>query len=354
MEKMQKIKKTIRNLIVFILLIFITFYIVFKDQNIDDMYIALQNVKMQYILIAIIAMILYLTFEALNLYRTLRKLNVNVKFSKALKYAYVGFFFSAITPAASGGQPMQVYYMYKDDIKVGNSTLALLINLCSFQLITIPLALICLIFNYEYLNIAMRWLFVIGIFLNSCALALLLIGIFSKRLSAWLINITIKILKKIKVKNIEQKQEKFERELSTYHESAKYIKANKLLIIKTLSTTLIQILIYYSIPYWVYLSFGLNTMNIIQIISLQAILYATVSGIPLPGAVGVSEGGFLGIFKNVFSAEKVGSAMLINRGVSFYLFVLISGILVLANMFKSNKNKEIIKEENEKEEVNNE
>lgn len=50
---------------------------------------------------------------------------------------------------------------------------------------------------------------------------------------------------------------------------------------------------------------------------------------PLPGAVGVSEGGFLGIFKFLFPVNLLTSAMLLSRGISFYLCVLISGISVL-------------------------
>ena len=55
-------------------------------------------------------------------------------FLKNLKYAAIGFFFSAVTPAASGGQPMQIYYMSKDDIAVSSSTIALLLNLTSMQI----------------------------------------------------------------------------------------------------------------------------------------------------------------------------------------------------------------------------
>ena len=110
-------------------------------------------------------------------------------------------------------------------------------------------------------------------------------------------------------------------------------------MVKTIFTTFIQILFYYSIPYWVYCSFGFSEYNIIQIISLQAILYATVSGIPLPGSVGVSEGGFLGIFKTVFTATTLNSAMILNRGISFYLFVLVSAIVVIVNTFLTNKKK---------------
>ena len=68
--------------------------------------------------------------------------------------------------------------------------------------------------------------------------------------------------------------------------------------------------------------------NIFEILTLQAVLYATVSGIPSPGAVGVSEGGFLGIFKNVFPETIISSAMLLTRGANFYLFIIILSILV--------------------------
>ena len=112
-------------------------------------------------------------------------------------------------------------------------------------------------------------------------------------------------------------------------------------MLKTILTTFIQILFYYSIPFCVYCAFGFGEYNIIQIISLQAILYATVSGIPLPGAVGVSEGGFLGIFKNVFTTSTLNSAMILNRGISFYLFVLISAILVISQTFTMNKESEL-------------
>ena len=107
----------------------------------------------------------------------------------------IGFFFSAVTPAASGGQPMQIYYMYKDGIAVSNSTLALLLNLTSMQICTIGIALVSLIFNHQYMNKLLIIFFIIGIALNSTALILLLIGLFSKRLSKWLIDFAIKVLK---------------------------------------------------------------------------------------------------------------------------------------------------------------
>lgn len=338
---MSKNKKTIKNLIIFILLIIFTFYIILKDQDIVEITQVLRNVRLEYVVIAIVAMLIYLVLESVNMGRTLKTLNEKSSFIQNFRYVLIGFFFSSITPAASGGQPMQIYYMHKNGISIANSTLSLLINLCSFQIITISFAMISLIFNYKYLTTGLVWLFVIGVTLNSIALSLLLIGIFSKKLSAFLVKISVKILSFFKIKNIEEKQEKLEKELFKYQGSAAYIKQNIEVMLKTILTTFVQILFYYSIPFWIYSSFGFSEYNIIQIISLQAILYATVSGIPLPGAVGVSEGGFLGIFKNVFTTSTLNSAMILNRGVSFYLFVLISAILVISQALVANKKSDL-------------
>ena len=124
---MKRKRRMIRNAIIFILLIILTFYIILKDQNIGEMIKVLGTVKIQYILIAVGCMCIYVICEAINIGRTLKALNEESTFLKNIKYALIGMFFSGITPAASGGQPMQIYYMYKDKISVANSTLALLI-----------------------------------------------------------------------------------------------------------------------------------------------------------------------------------------------------------------------------------
>ena len=104
---------------------------------------------------------------------------------------------------------------------------------------------------------------------------------------------------------------------------------------------------YYIISYWVYRAFGLAKYNILQIASLQAVLYATTSGIPSPGAVGVSEGGFLEIFKGIYRKDTISGAMLLNRGINFYLFVLISAIIVMIYTIKDKKEQTLEEEKND-------
>lgn len=334
--------KFFRNLVIFILIIGITFYILLKDQDLLHIVNILSSVKIQFVLIGIVGMSIYVICEAINIGRTLKSLNEKSNFIQNIKYALIGFFFSSVTPAASGGQPMQIYYMHKDKIAISNSTVTLLINLTSMQIITISFALISLVFNYSYLNGVLITFFIIGILLNLSALILLLIGIFSKKMTNGLINIAIKVMKFFKIKNIEAKKEKLQKELTKYQDNADYIKGNKRLILKTILTTLIQFTAYYSITYWTYRALGFSQFNILQIITMQSVLYATVSGIPSPGAVGVTEGAFIEIFKSVYPQEMMSSAVLLNRGINFYFLVIVSGIVTIINHIRSGKKENIV------------
>lgn len=350
MEKKKKSKKICINLLIFILLIIFTFSLVLKDQDVTEILKILATVKKQYILIAMFAMGVFIACESINIGRILKELGEKSKFISNVRYTLIGFFFSAITPAASGGQPMEIYYMHKDNISVAHSTLALLMQLCSIQIVTITVGIISAVLHFEVLKSGLIYLLILGIILNSSALMLLIIAIFSKKLSEGLIKFVVKILKFFRIRNIEKKQEKLEKELESYQTSAKYIKKHRILMLKTVLTTAVQMLAYYTVPYWIYLAFGLNNSNIFDILTLQAVLYATVSGIPSPGSVGVSEGGFLGIFRNAFPETVISSAMLLSRGVNFYLLILISAIVVVISTFRDRKEeKENVAEENKDE-----
>lgn len=337
MEKKKKSKKIFINLLIFILLIIFTFSLVLKDQDVTEILKISATVKKQYILIAMFAMGVFIACESINIGRILKELGEKSKFISNVRYTLIGFFFSAITPAASGGQPMEIYYMHKDNISVAHSTLALLMQLCSIQIVTITVGIISAVLHFEVLKSGLIYLLILGIILNSSALMLLIIAIFSKKLSEGLIKFVVKILKFFRIRNIEKKQEKLEKELESYQTSAKYIKEHRILMLKTVLTTAVQMLAYYTVPYWIYLAFGLNNSNIFDILTLQAVLYATVSGIPSPGSVGVSEGGFLGIFRNAFPETVISSAMLLSRGVNFYLLILISAIVVVISTFRDRK-----------------
>ncbi len=326
--------KMIRNIIIFIGLIVFTFWFLFKDQDMNELRNIIVSANDWFVLAGVGIMMLYFLSEAFNIKCVLKALGEKVGLLSCLKYTWIGFFFSAITPAASGGQPVEIYYMSKQDIPGPKATLALLIQLCGFQISTISLGVICAIINPSILNSGLIWLFLVGVLINSIALFFMLVSIFSKKITAKLVNFFVWILKKAKAKNIELKKKRIEDGLAKYNENAVFIKTHKAEFAKAILRVFIQICFYHSVPYFIYRAFGLNELSFFQLFTMQAVLYTTVSGLPLPGAIGVSESVFLGIFGVAFGTELLKGAMLLNRVDTFYLFVIISLIVVIINAIR--------------------
>lgn len=233
---------------------------------------------------------------------------------------------------------MQLYYMKKDGLPIGHSALALLTEFLSFQVVTIMMAVIGLIVNYSFIEKSIgniKYLFILGIAINLVILIIIILAIFCKNITYFLLNFTCKILSKIHYPKIKTFRKKAIKQIKEYRKGARLLRNNKKVLLKIVTTTIFQVILYNSIPYLIYLSFGLPNGNFFEVLSAQAVLYISVSALPSPGAVGLSEGGFLIIYKLLFPSTLLSSAMILSRGISFYLFVIISGIAVLIFSLKS-------------------
>ena len=323
--------KMIRNLVFFILLVIFTFWFIFKDQDINKLIDIVKSADTKYVIIGTVLMFMFYFMEAFNVKSILKLFNEKVSLLKSLKFTFIGFFFSSITPAATGGQPIEIYYMTKENIKGANATMALLMQLCGYQLSTILIGVLCAIINPNILKGGLIWLFLLGLTINGFVLIIMFICIFSQKLTQKLINIIIKILKLFKIKKIDVIKSKIEDGLAKYTESSIFIKSHMNEFIKSVIRVFIQVLFYYSVPFCVYKALGLNTYNYFEIFTMQAVLYTTVSSLPLPGSIGVSETVFLQIFGVAFGKKLLGGAMLLSRGITFYFYVILSMIVVIIN-----------------------
>ena len=76
------------------------------------------------------------------------------------------------------------------------------------------------------------------------------------------------------------------------------------------------------------LALGLGSVGLVNFIMLQSIVSLAVSAVPLPGAVGASESGFLVMFSGFLSSSQLLPVMVLSRGISFYGFLAVSGLAV--------------------------
>lgn len=331
-ENKNLINRILKNGGLFIVLIIVTFYFIFRKIDIKSLIYTISQIKVVYLVPAVGSMFTFILCEALNTKRNIIALGYKTTLMKCINYSVYGFFFSSITPSASGGQPMQVYRMHKDNIKIAHSTLVLFVELLFFQTVTILFAVIGFFTQYSLLLKSIgsiKYLLVIGLMFNLIILIALILTIFSYSTVSKTVDFSISILRICGFSKADIISEKIYAIISDYRECSSYIMRNKRIIIKTFITVCVQIFSLHSVPYWVYRSFGLNEYSIFLFIGVQAVLFIAVSALPLPGAVGASESGFLMLFKMLFPIPILGEAMLISRGISFYLFLLLTGIFIL-------------------------
>lgn len=338
-------KKYIINLIILITLITATFYYLLKDVNIVVLAKTILGLDPVFILSAMVASVCFVFCEALVFKIIFGALGEKYSLFHLIKFSFIGFYFSSITPSSSGGQPMQIYFMKKNNIDLSSSSLTILVTVVVYQFCMVCYGAVSLIFNFDYLKTIAKpvYIFIVfGFSVNIVLICLILIAIFSDKLIYKISAIALNLLSKVGIiKNKEQAEKFVNNEISKYKQGAVLIKHNKAAIVKAFMVTALQLSFMYSVPYFVYKAFNLSVFSLLSIITMQAVLNIAVSSLPLPGAVGATESVFMIFFKSIFPAGALTTAMLVSRGISYYAMLLISGTVVIIMHIMVNKKKKI-------------
>ena len=315
-----------------------TFFFLLRDISWSMLMDTLRKVNPIFIPLGFALMVCFVACEAINIRMILRQVGMRVPFFRCLRYSFVGFYFSSITPSASGGQPAQAYYMNKEGIPVSLSSLTLLVIVAIYQLVMMIYALVCFIWKFEFVSGGVQgigFLVIFGFIFNSCLFFFIVATIFSKK---WLrkgIMASAGFLHRVHIlKDLAKVEKWLDRQIREYQEGAAFIRRNPKVLGKVLLVTVVQLSCQFLVPYCVYLAFGLRQYGPMDLIAVQALLNVAVVALPLPGAVGATEGSFLLVYKLFFSQTQILPAMLLSRGISFYGFVIISGIVSFAVHFQ--------------------
>lgn len=138
------------------------------------------------------------------------------------------------------------------------------------------------------------------------------------------------MLEKLKlIKDSAKLVEKIEGQLILFRDSFTVIRNNPLLIFKTSILTMIQLLSFFIIPYFIYRAFGLTGESIGNMIAAKAFVVMITSFIPIPGASGGAEGSFYMFFSMFFGKKIIGVAVLVWRIITFYFNLLFGGLFTL-------------------------
>ena len=324
---MKSRKKIIFNGVFLAVVFALTIYGVFHGEDLSSMTDAIHRADKRWLIPGIALVAFFIWGESIIIWYMMRSSGIQLKKRTCFLFSSVGFFFSCITPSASGGQPMQIYYMKKEKISIPVSTVILMIVTITYKLVLVVIGIGIAIFGRGFLHKYLEGIlpvFYLGLALNIFCVTFMTILVFHPLLAKAIMVKGMKLLERLHlVKKKDGRLKKLEDSMDTYRNTAAYLKNNPFVIVKVIGITFIQRMALFAVTWFVYQAFGLHGTGFWEILFLQAVISVSVDMLPLPGGMGISETLFLNIFSPVFGGLLL-PGMVLSRGLGYYGELLIS------------------------------
>lgn len=330
---MRSKKKALLNAALFFLVFGLTVYGVFHGEDMARLLEALKTARPAWLIPAVGCVFLFIAGEAVILRWMMGSCGVHLRPGRFFLFSSVGFFFSAVTPSAGGGQPMQVYFMRKEDIPIPISAVTLMTVTITYKLVLVAIAFGIILFARDFLHVYLGralFLFYLGTALTVTWVTLLLILVFHPSLARKILVWGLGLLEKLHIlRRREERLERLTASMEQYGRTAVFFKRHIPLLLGVLLVTFVQRTALFSVTWFAYKSLGLEGTGFLTVIILQASISICADMLPLPGGMGISEGVFLKIFAPVFGAMAL-PGMVLSRGISYYSQLLISAVFTAA------------------------
>ncbi len=304
---------------------------------------ALKSVAPLWIALCAVAYGGYVLMDALSVHYYLRKQGYPITVGYALYVAICGLYYSNITPGATGGQPMQVYYLTKRNVPIGIGTSALTVKFFSFQFMLAVYSTVLWIAYGSYVAACVgsnMWILIVGYVYNMFSVSLVVLMAINKRLVWAIIKLLVRIGAKFRLcKHPEATLTKWEDVLDTFHSSVMSLREHPGELMVQLLIGGAQLIALMTVTFFIYKGFELTGASYGQIITMAMLLYVSAAYTPLPGASGAQEGVFALYFANIFPSGIRFMALLLWRFFTYYISLIIGAIVTIVKGFHPDKQK---------------
>lgn len=304
----------------------------------------LANLKAGYILLAVAALVVFYVLEGGIIRLLMKSQGIHMRRGEGFRIGFIGLYYSAITPGASGGQPMQSAYLLRDNqVPAGVSTAVLLIKFFAYQTAFSISGLFAFLYMYDRLVQtvpAMIPLMILGLCINGGSVFFFGL-LFHKpffnaicRFLKWLIRRFPFLSKRQRIFSVI---DKFEKDFGSFTDD---FQRKKKSVVAAMLLSFPEFIAQMSVIYFIFLAFGYQKIGYAEILAVQAILEAMVSFTPTPGAAGAEELGFRALFGGYFTNNDLFTAMIIWRFFHFYVLIIAGGIMVVIDQMIYDKKME--------------
>ncbi|MBQ8536144.1 MAG: flippase-like domain-containing protein [Clostridia bacterium] len=340
---MKSGKKQLFNFLFIFGMLVVVLAVGLSGNEFSDAWAALTSMAPLWLFLCIAVWFGYLLTDAWSLHYFLKKQGYPISFPYAVSIALTGIYYSNITPGASGGQPMQVYYLKKRDVPIGIGSSAVTVKFFCYQLMVMVIGTVAWLMYPEFVAQQVgpsMWILVVGYICNSVSVSFVLLMAVNKRLVRFFIQLFIKVGCKLHIcKDAEAATQKWEGTLSTFHASVMLLRNRPKELIAQLLISTAQFIFMILVVVCVYHGFGLSGHTFGQLMTLGMMLYISAAYTPLPGASGAQEGVFALYFAGVFPQSHLFVALLIWRFFTYYISLIVGGISSVYSGTSSHKKK---------------
>ncbi len=324
------LKKILYNGAFLLLCIGVSAYFVLSGQDASAVLAYIMDSSQLYWLLGFVLVIAFILCESIIIFYLLRVFGETPRFSHCCLYSFVGFFFSLVTPTASGGQPMQLVFMKRDGLSLTRCIVTLLLITITYKLVLILVGIAVLVFRpttiIALIDPVMGWIY-LGMVLNVLCvggmLALVLIPSTTASVAFGCLRIARKFAGE---ERTERWKERLTDALKNYRAASVLIKTHGLVALNVMLITLVQRFLLFAVTFVVLLSFSIDSLSLLETVLLQGSISLSADMLPVPGGLGISEH-LYGIIFQPACEERTAPTLVISRGLSFYAQLLVSALL---------------------------
>lgn len=288
----------------------------------------MRQARLPFVGLALATMGLFFLCEALSLKQLFGHFRHRISLTRTYGYALVDFYYSGITPGASGGQPAQLFYMSRDRIAPGIASVSLLtFNLC-YHVSALLIGSFGMIYSRPLLQDhgLIRWLLLYGLLAQAAMIVLFSALLINQAFVSRLLQAVLRLLIRLRlIRRKEHWQARLEQQLGEFDRASQLLRQSPGLIIKTVGLTTIHLVLFYSVPYLLLRAFH-YPVGYLELLTLQACLQLAMESLPIPGGVGLTEASFLSLYGSLIGGEKIVGILLLSRFISYTLGLISGGL----------------------------
>lgn len=328
----RKFRKYAIYLLIVGIVLVVLIALVFFTYEIDMLMSLLRDIRGEWIAAAFLCMIAFWLGDAVVLHMITCRLFNGQLFLNSVKVSMVGVFLNAITPFASGGQPVQIYIMSRAGIKPGIAASIVLIKSITYQCMLILYSIAVIIFKGSFIISHIPgffYLYMLGLLLNFSVVGLYALFIYRNDIAGKIVIFLFNIAQRAGIKRLAKYKEKLEYELAAFERGARLLKNNTYLIYNTCLVHILRLSAFYLIPYFILLSVKASPVSVWDTVAAQSSITIISSFMPTPGAAGGAEGTGYVFFKIFLGSGMIIPVLLIWRIITYYSSVVFGGLVSL-------------------------